>query len=211
VQALATNKLQGSFGTMTASVSLWRRGLVGPLPVTAPFLIAGASSAVGALCLQGLSTDASRVLVPVMLLGITAYFVLAPDMTADRRPRLGLRSYYSLIVPATGFYDGFFGPGAGAFFVAGGVHCRGYRLVTATARAKVLNFATNLGALLVFIRGEQIVWRAGAVMAVGQVLGAYLGSTAVARGGARLIRPLTVTMCLSLLVQYLWRNRGLYL
>ncbi len=82
-----------------------------------------------------------------------------------------------------GIYDGAFGPGTGSFMVFALVGLMGYAFLEASAKAKIANFATNLGALTVFAPGGHVMWKVGAVMAVANLLGGYVGArTAVARG-----------------------------
>lgn len=47
----------------------------------------------------------------------------------------------------------------------------GFNLAKSTAHAKVLNFTSNVGGLVLFIIGGKVVWSIGLVMLVGQVLG----------------------------------------
>lgn len=210
VHALATNKLQGSFGTFTASYAMLRRRLVRWAEVRWPFAAALAGAAAGTFAVQHVHAGALDVIIPVVLVGIGLYFLLAPGAgDVERRPRLGAGAYRNGVVPAIGFYDGFFGPGTGSFFSLAGVSLRGQSLVTATANAKLLNFASNAASLAVFVVGGKVVWMAGAVMIVGQVIGAWLGSHAVVRGGARLIRPLIVVMCTAMVLRYAWQ-KGLF-
>ena len=82
--------------------------------------------------------------------------------------------------------------GTGAFLVVGLATLFGYSLRRATANAKLINFASNLGSLAFFILGGKVVWAAGFAMAAGQVIGARLGAIAVLRKGARIVRPLVV-------------------
>ncbi|GAA4925072.1 hypothetical protein LX16_0152 [Stackebrandtia albiflava] len=207
VNALATNKLQSSFGTFTSAFSMYRKGMTEGAPLVAPFCFALAGSAVGTAVVQFVDTSALTVVVPVVLAGIALYFIFMPKQgDGDRVPRMGAGPYRSVVVPVIGFYDGAFGPGTGSFFTAAGVSLRGLRVVPATAQARMWNFATNVASLVVFAIGGKMLWLVGAVMAVGQVVGAYLGAAAVSRGGARLVRPVVVVVCLAMLVQYLWRQ-----
>src|SRR5690606_12646719 len=147
------------------------------------------------------------IVVPIVLAAIAVYFIAMPKRPdRDVEPRLGLAPYNGLVVPGIGFYDGAFGPGTGSFFTAAGVGLRGQRLVPASAQARMLNFDTNVASLVVFALGGKMVWLVGGVMAIGSVSGAYLGAFAVSKGGARLIRPIIVVMCLGMLVQYLWKQ-----
>lgn len=207
VHALATNKLQGCFGTLTSSYAMLRRRLVRWHQVRWLFVASLFGAALGTLAVQHVHAQALDVAIPVVLIGIGLYFLLAPGAgDVEGHPRIGAAVYRSGVVPAIGFYDGFFGPGTGSFFSLAGVSLRGQSLVTATANAKLLNFASNVASLAVFIIGGKVLWLAGGVMVVGQVIGAWLGSHAMVRGGARLIRPLIVVMCTAMVLRYAWQK-----
>ncbi len=207
LQALATNKLQGSFGSLTASLMVTRRGLVRISEVRALFLASLIGSGLGACAVQFVDASTLDIVIPLVLSLIALYFLLVPNAgVLDSSPRLGAGPYGATVVPGIGFYDGMFGPGAGSFFSLAGVALRGQNLVTATAHAKLLNFASNIAALAVFVVGGKVLWTVGAVMVVGQVIGAWAGSHAMVRGGARLIRPLIVTVCFVMLGRYLWQK-----
>lgn len=207
LHALATNKLQGSFGSLTAASMMVRRGLVRLSDMRVLFLCSLAGAALGAFAVQFVHTDTLDVVIPVVLTCIALYFLLAPNAgVLDSRPRIKPGTYQSMVVPGIGFYDGMFGPGTGSFFSLAGVSLRGQNLVTATAHAKVLNFASNVASLMVFIVGGKVLWTIGAAMIAGQVIGAWFGAHAVVRGGTRLIRPVIVTVCFVMLGRYLWQK-----
>jgi hypothetical protein len=208
--ALATNKLQGCFGTFAASVTLLRRRQLVIAEVAPGFAAAFGGGLLGAIAVRLINPTALDVLIPVILAGIALYFLFAPRAgeSADHA-RLGAATYRALILPAIGFYDGFFGPGAGSFYAAAGVAWRGNTLLRATALAKMLNFGSNLGAFLLFLLAGKVVWLIGGVMICGQVIGAYFGSLAMISGGARLIRPLIVAVCFIMIARYAWQ-KGLF-
>ena len=211
VNALATNKLQSSFGTFTSAWSMHRSGLTGSVRLAVPFACALVGSAAGTVLVQFVDASALTVAVPVVLAVIAVYFIVMPRRDDVERPaRIGSGVYYATVVPTIGFYDGAIGPGTGSFYTAVGTSLRGHGLVAATAQARVLNFATNVASLIVFAFSGKMLWLVGGVMAVGQVGGAYLGAWAVSRGGARLIRPVVVVVCLAMLLQYLWRQGWLF-
>lgn len=207
LHALATNKLQGSFGSLTASVMVTRRGLVRFSEVRMLFVASLCGAALGAFAVQFVHTSTLDIVIPVVLIGIALYFLLAPNAGAiDSRPRIGSGPYRGVVVPGIGFYDGMFGPGAGSFFSMAGVALRGQNLVTATAHAKLLNFASNVASLAVFMAGGKVLWTVGAVMISGQVIGAWGGAHAMVRGGTRLIRPVIVVVCITMLGRYMWQK-----
>lgn len=207
LHALATNKLQASSGSLTASLMVMRRGLVHLGDVRSFFIASLIGSAIGTVAVQFIRAQTLDIVIPVVLVGIAAYFLLAPGAGAiEKKPRLNRTLYRSTVVPGIGFYDGMFGPGTGSFFSLAGVALRGQNLITATANAKVLNFASNIASLTVFIFGGKVVWAAGAAMIAGQIIGAWGGSHAMVRGGTKLIRPMIVTVCVVMLGRYMWQK-----
>jgi uncharacterized membrane protein YfcA len=209
VNALATNKLQGSFGTFASSLTMLRKGKVELAQIRVLFLSSLIGSSLGALLLLEVDPTSLDLVVPLALAAIALSFALQPKAgERETAPRIGVGLYRMAVVPAIGFYDGLFGPGSGSLFSASAVFLRGQSLVTATATAKVLNFSANIASLVIFIGGRKVLWSFGAVMIAGNMLGAHLGALAAIGGGARLIRPVIVAMCLIMLARYVWQ-RGL--
>jgi uncharacterized membrane protein YfcA len=204
IAMLATNKLQSSFSSGTACWNFSRKGLIDwrtywPT-VLVIFLLAGA----GALVVQTIDTDALELVVPILLVAVAAYVILSPRMTdEDVHHRINATSY-APVAGGIGFYDGFFGPGTGSFFATSLVSLRGFGLTRATAHTKAFNFASNLGALAVFAFSGQIIVALGLCMAVGSIAGAYTGSHTAMRFGAKIIRPVLVTICLCLTARLIW-------
>ena len=111
-------------------------------------------------------------------------------------------------VPLIAAYDGFFGPGTGSFFMMGFVLLAGYGVLKATAHTKMLNFASNIGSLVVFIPSGAMWWAVGLAMAAAQVAGASLGARLAMRVGARLIKPLLVVTSTAMALRLLWQAFG---
>ncbi len=206
-QALATNKLQGCFGSGTAAIAYARAGHVRPLGQWRMAAVAALASGAGALIALSVPADVLRGVMPFILIAVALYFGLKPGLNdAARAERLRPAVFGITIVPIIALYDGFFGPGAGSFYMLGFVLLAGQGLLTATAHTKFLNFASNLGSLLVFAFGGHILWTLGLAMAAAQVGGATLGARAAMRVGAGLIRPLLVTVCVALALRLFWQN-----
>ncbi|HPQ26598.1 MAG TPA: TSUP family transporter [Gammaproteobacteria bacterium] len=204
VQALATNKLQGSFGTLTASYNFIRRGEIDLRRLRTPILMTFIGSASGTLAVQRLGSDLLNQIVPALLIAFALYFLFSPrigDQDAHHRISHGL--FGLLIGFSLGFYDGFFGPGTGSFFAAAFVLLLGYNLRRATAGTKVLNFTSNIASLIFFALAGQVVWQVGLPMGLAQMAGAWIGSHLVIRHGTRLIRPLLVIVSLAISIKLL--------
>ena len=115
VQAVATNKLQSCFGTFGACVAYARKGHMDLATYKWPVIAAFAGSVGGAWLLQRVDPSILAGLMPALLILIAGYFTLSPKLgEADRHARVGIGALSGL-VGVIGFYDGFFGPGAGAF------------------------------------------------------------------------------------------------
>ncbi len=198
-QALATNKLQGSFGALSASLYFFRRGQV-PLTTLLPAVLACAlAAALGARCVEYVDVALLRRLIPVVLIAVAIWLLVRPAAGAGTgQTRLGWVTYVLVAVPALGFYDGVLGPGTGTFLALAGIHLRGLSATGATAQAKWLNLGSNLGALAVFLFTGKVRWIPGLVMAAGQMVGARLGAGMVLRRGSAIVRPVVIAISLAI-------------
>lgn len=201
VSAIATNKLQSAMGTTSAVVAFARRGHVDFRRYALPAAGAFAGSIGGAWLLQRMDPAFLAGIIPLLLVAMATYFLLAPRMgEEDRHQRIGPLAL-ALVIGLIGAYDGFFGPGTGSFMTTALVGLGGLGLVRATAQTKYFNLASNLAALSVMIAGGHVLWMAGLAMAVANMLGAQLGAHAAMRYGGRAVRPVLVTMCLALTIK----------
>lgn len=203
VNALATNKLQSSFGTASAVYAFARNGRIDFRRFLKPALAAFAGSVLGAWTLQRIDPGFVEGLIPVLLILMVLYFLVAPKASEeDRHSRLGPAALTG-IVAAIGFYDGFFGPGTGSFLTTALVALFGMGLVSATAHTKFLNLASNLAALIALIIGGKVLWVVGLMMAISSVAGGQVGAHLALRVGGQVIRPLLITMSLLLTAKLL--------
>ncbi|QCI92831.1 TSUP family transporter [Novosphingobium sp. EMRT-2] len=201
---LGTNKVQSACGTAMATLRYRRAGLfsIRPNLPTVAAIFAGALA--GAMVIQRFDADVLRLVVPLLLMGIALYTVFSPRMDDhDSKARLSDRGYLPA-AGAVGFYDGFFGPGAGQFYTTTLVGLRGLGLTRATGLTKLFNLTSNVASIVVFASGGQVLWLLGLCMGAGAMTGAWLGSHWATRLGARLIRPLLVTVSLGLTARLVW-------
>jgi uncharacterized protein len=199
VAALGTNKVQSVIGTAVAATTYWRKGYVSLKALAIAIACTVAAAFIGAFVVKQIDTTILRIAVPVALIPIALYFLLAPRLTdEDRHARLSFAIFVPLMGAAIGFYDGIFGPGTGSFLTMGFVALFGLGLTRAAGHTKIINLASNLGALAMFIPSGDVVWLAAGVMAIGQVIGGYLGALTGIRFGASVIRPVVVVISLAL-------------
>lgn len=205
VSALATNKLQGSFGTASATHTFWKKGLLKPSDHVAEIAMVFVGAALGVFAVAYVPTQVMRQIMPLLLVLVAVYFALSPKLSVGGSiPKFPLAVFSFCLAPMLGFYDGVFGPGTGTFFMLALVSLFGLGVVEATGRTKLLNFTSNIAALLVFILGGKIVWSVGLCMAAGQLVGAQIGARVAIANGARVIRPLLVVVCCVMAVRLWW-------
>lgn len=194
--ALATNKLQGSAGTLTASLYFIRKKAVNLNSMKLAILTTFIGSVIGSWLVLKIDTQNLIVLLPILLIAMGLYFLFSPNIhNEDRKQKLTVISFALLVCPILGFYDGFFGPGTGSFMALSFVMLLGYNLAKATAHTKILNFVSNISSLLYFIIAGDVLWSIGIVMIFGQFIGASLGAKMILEKGSKLIKPIIVIVC----------------
>jgi len=191
VQVLATNKLASICGTSVSSATFYRRVRPDPRTFLPLMLLALLGSVIGALVASHLPRSAFDPIVLVVLVLVGGYVLVSPQVGTTSVLRFsGHRHTAAAMLTGLGigFYDGAIGPGTGSFFVFTLVGLLGYSFLEASAKAKLANWATNLGALLVFVPQGAVMWRVGLLVGLANLLGGYVGArTAVARG-SRFVR-----------------------
>ncbi|TAH52947.1 MAG: sulfite exporter TauE/SafE family protein [Betaproteobacteria bacterium] len=200
-----TNKLSSIAGTGAA---LWRyaRSVRIPwaivLPATAAALV-GAWG--GAALVAWLPRETMRPLVVVLMIVVAGYTFAKKDF-GQRMTRVvtdGDRWKAALFGGVIGLYDGFFGPGTGSFLIFGFIRLFGMDFVQGSASAKVINFATNLSAIVFFASHGPILWQIGLVMAVCNLAGSYMGTHLALKHGAGFIRKAFLGVVVVLIVKQL--------
>jgi len=211
ISALATNKFASIFGTTTSAITYRRRTrteLRSVLPMAAAALI---GSACGAAAASLLPVAMVKPIIVVALTVVAAFTAARPDLgtITTHRPRRRHQTLLSLAIGALiGSYDGLVGPGTGAFLVFALVGLLGVDFLQASAKAKVINVATNLGALAYFIPHGWVLWRLGLVLAAANLAGGYLGArTAISRGSG-FVRAAFLAVSGVLIAKLCWDTWG---
>lgn len=204
VQALATNKLASVFGTATSSVTYYRRAkpdIRTALPMAG---IALAGSFGGAAVATVLPSAAFKPIIVIALLAVAIFTVFRPELGAATKLRFAGHRHHIMAGAAglvIGFYDGMIGPGTGTFLVITLVALMGYDFLQASAKAKIVNLATNVGALLLFIPHGSVLWLLGGILAVANVAGSYLGSRMAISRGTKFIRVVFLIVVVALIAK----------
>lgn len=192
-----TNKLASIFGTGNAALRYARR-IALPWGVALPAALAAfVFSFAGAVSVAWLPKEVLRPLVLGLLVLVMVYTVARPSFGAVSGERLRpvLERRRALLAGAVlGFYDGFFGPGAGSFMIFAFVRFFRLDFLHASSAAKVVNFSTNAAALAYFVPSGHVLWITGLAMAAFNITGALLGARLALRHGSSFVRGVFIVV-----------------
>ena len=188
---LGTNKSASVWGTAFATWRYARRVQINWGVMLPAFAAALLGSLGGAYTVTQIDPSMFRKLLPLILLGVLIYTLWQKKLGAEHSPTGSLtrqRNVACGIGLIIGWYDGFFGPGTGSFFIFLFVRLLGYDFLNASANAKLLNVATNLAAIALFASKGYIWWHVGLTMAVANVVGSLAGAHLALRYGSGFVR-----------------------
>jgi uncharacterized membrane protein YfcA len=185
------NKSASVWGTAMAAVQYSRRVQLSWHSIAPAAAASFAGAFLGAWTVTVVSPQFLRKLLPLVLLGVLLYTLARKDLGRHHTPHLSRRAERLAAVgigAVLGFYDGFFGPGTGSFFVFLFVRALGYDFLNASASAKMLNTTTNTAALILFALKGHVWWHYAAALAVANVTGSLLGTHLALKHGAGFVR-----------------------
>lgn len=201
---LGTNKAASVWGTAMATWQYSRKVQM-PWSALLPAAAAGfIGSFAGAWAVTVLSPDFLRKLLPLVLLAVLAYTLAKKELGRHHTPKFTGRTETvaaCLIGVVIGFYDGFFGPGTGSFFVFLFVRLLGYDFLNASASAKLLNCATNIAAIVLFAAKGHVWWHFAVSLAIANVVGSLLGTHMALRHGTGFVRAIFIVVVGALILK----------
>ena len=201
---LGTNKLPSFLGTLGATASYLRKVKPDFKLAFVMAIPAFIGSGLGASVATNIPKDAFKPIILFMLIIVAVYtwrkkeLGLVEDFRFARRHQVAMGAIAGLVI---GFYDGIFGPGTGSFLMLILVASLGYAFITASAIAKVVNVATNVGAIMIFGFNGAVIWQIGIIMGVANISGAILGSRLAIKGGSTLVRKVFLIVTVALIIK----------
>lgn len=201
--AIATNKISSTCGTSLATYRFAKAKLIN-VKLAIPSVIAAIiGSSIGAK-ISMLVPEKILSYVLMIILPIAAFFVLNKKLFNDEGAEtvtLDFRTYLtaSLAALIVGIYDGFYGPGTGTFLIIAFTVFAKLNIQTSNAQAKIINLATNVTSLVIFLVNGQGILSLGIAAAICNMVGGYLGASLAMKNGAKIVRP-SIIFVLILLV-----------
>jgi len=199
--ALGTNKFQACFGSGTATARFLKHGNIKPVEALYGVFWTFFGASLGTLAILTIHHHFLRLAIPILLFCVLIYSVFSPKLgEIDKHPRMNVWLFFFIFGIVLGFYDGFLGPGTGSFWVVALVYFLGFNIKKATMHAKIYNFTSNVFSLLWFLVHGQVLIVVGIGMAIGQFIGAWIGSHLVIKKPPSWIRPIFISMVVVMLI-----------
>ncbi|WP_274308431.1 TSUP family transporter [Solibacillus daqui] len=201
--AVATNKLAGTMGSLTSTITFYRSGKLDIKSVKKYIPFVFLFSMIGAWIVHLLDPNVLKPLMLIMLAVVAVYTILKKDWGSTTSVKTLSKPKYILffiIIGLIGFYDGFLGPGTGSFLIFAFLMV-GYDFLKAAGNAKLLNLTSNIAALLMFMYLGQVNYMYGLIMGVSQIAGAIVGSRFAIRQGSGYVRVLFIIVTFTLLAK----------
>lgn len=201
--AVATNKLAGTMGSLTSTITFYRSGKLDIKSVYKLFPFVFFGSMIGAWIVHLIDPSVLKPLMLVMLAAVAVYTIFKKDwgsISTYKKLTPKRYAFFIVIITLIGFYDGFLGPGTGSFFLFAFLIV-GFDFLKSAGNAKFLNFGSNVAALLMFMYLGQIHYAYGLSMGLAQIAGAIVGSKFAIKRGSGYVRKLFIVVTILLLLK----------
>lgn len=200
-----TNKIAALAGTSVAAYQYSKRIKFDYKLLFIISFFSFVASFLGAKAVSLIKVETLKPIILVILILIAIYTFIKKDLGSVQTKKLSINKqilFGSLIGIVVGFYDGFFGPGTGSFFVLGFVVILGFEFVNASAYSKIINCMTNISALIVFIKNGDYILEIAILMSVFNIVGSIIGSKIALKKGNGFVRIIFLVIVTIMILRY---------
>lgn len=206
--ALGTNKLAASFGSITASVTYYRKKLFNPRFWLTSAIATALGAILGTVLVDFLSTDFLTILIPIVIIIVALYSLFSRNQFADNAPlpkqSTQLTVKQSVQGVMLGFYDGVAGPGAGTFWTASNAFLYRMGILLNCGVARSMNFISNVVSLATFFVLGHVHLLLGLTMGLFIMLGAWIGAHSAIKFGSKFIKPVFNSVVIILAIKLIF-------
>ena len=194
--ALGTNKLSSCIGTVASTVRYVKNGCVDWMLAIPSIVLALAGAHFGTRLQLTVDERYLKFVLLIVLPVIAAILLKKKDLPEKRKSmnewlRRGIIWGFSLVV---GTYDGFYGPGTGTFLLLVFCYLGKIDVRTASGNVKLVNLASNVGALATSLSAGKVLIPLGLLAAVFSTAGQYLGAGLALKNGSKIVRPVILVV-----------------
>ena len=205
--ALGTNKLSATFGSLSSTIEFFRNGKIafGLVKYIIPCTLIGAILGVNSVLLINQDFLYPLVSIMILIVGIYTYFKkdlgLVNTYQLKSKYQIAMGMFFGFLL---GFYDGFFGPGTGAFLLFVFIKFFGMDFVNAGGNTKILNFVSNATSLIVFALAGKINFKVGIVAGLFALVGSIIGTKVAIKKGASFVKPIFLIMSFAVFLKVVY-------
>ncbi|WP_299788130.1 TSUP family transporter [uncultured Shewanella sp.] len=206
--ALGTNKLAACFGSSMAALTYYRQNLFNPELWYHTFIATFLGAVSGSFIVYLIDKTLLEKLLPLIIIIIAVYTLVKPNSMGCssyiplKRPPARLKQWVQGVI--LGFYDGFAGPGTGAFWTISSTTYHRLPLLHSCGLARAMTFTSNLTSLLIFFALGKVNVIIGLSMGLCMMLGSFIGARSAIKFGVQFIRPLFITIVLMIAAKLAW-------
>ena len=204
---VASLKIPSFSGTSLAVVQYLKKVTINWKLATTICTIAFFASFAGSQLLTIVSNSFMKPVLLVVLTAVAIYTFSKKDFGQhqEKEHSQNRELWYAILISVViGFYDGFIGPGAGSFLILAFVSLLGFDFLHASAHAKLVNLATNLGSITLFLIKGNIIWLVALPMAVSNAIGGAIGANLAIAKGNKFIRIFFLFIVIVTLLRFMY-------
>ena len=204
--AIGTNKFSSTIGTSVSTIRYIRNGYA-DLKLALPCILIAIPGGFVGTKLQLMVDENYLKFMLIFLLPVVAFVILKQKSFPEEPDEISPVLQKTIVYVSTfivSVYDGFYGPGTGTFLLLAFCNLGKLDVRTASGNMKIVNFSSNIGALISSFFAHKIFFTLGAIASVFSIAGHYIGSGLTIRNGSRIVRPVIILVLILLLVKVLW-------
>ena len=203
--ALGTNKLSSCIGTVASTVRYVKNGCADWFLAIPSIVLAIIGAHIGTRLQLTVDERYLKLVLLLVLPVIAAILLKKKELPEERQEipkwRRGWIAWgFSLVI---GTYDGFYGPGTGTFLLLTFCYLAKIDVRTASGNVKLVNLASNIGALVTAMAAGKVLIPLGLLAAVFSTTGQYIGAGLALKNGSRIVRPVILVVLTLLAVKML--------
>ena len=202
---IGTLKIPGFSGTSIATIQYLKKVKVDWELFGVMAIVSFVFAFIGSSLLNVMQNDFMKPVLFVILVLLLIYTYIKKDLGQFEISSLSTKRKYIyaiIICVFIGFYDGFIGPGTGSLLIIAFVGVLGFDFLQASTNAKLVNLATNIGSITLFVIKGKIVWAIAIPMAVCNATGAFIGARLAISKGNGFIRVFFLVIVAVTLVRF---------
>lgn len=194
--ALGTNKLSSCIGTVASTVRYVANGYA-DWGLGIPSIALALVGAHLGTRLQLMMDEQFLKILLLFVLPVIAVVILKQKQLPEQRGEMNEWARRAIVWSASlviGAYDGFYGPGTGTFLLLVFCYLAKVDVRTASGNVKLVNLASNVGALATSLAAGKVLIPLGLVSAVFATAGQYLGAGLALKNGSKIVRPVILVV-----------------